>query len=371
MVHDRGSPLLGYLPSLDGLRAVAIGLVLAQHFGPDPLMSRLGAGGLGVRLFFVLSGYLITGVLLGYRVAPLSTSHSALIFYWRRFLRLAPPLYVAIIAAAALGLANMRHDWWWAGLYLYNFLVVIRSGFGPAGHLWTLAVEEQFYLLWPAVVLLCSPRATRAALFGLILLGPAYRAALVLSGASNFPQVLLPGNIDGLALGGLMAVSQLTGQGRIWKALANPWVFWGAALAAALLTAAVGPTDWSRRVIYPCAVNLASASLIALAAGARGERKALGWLATPPLLHVGRISYGLYVYHYFVPLAAAAYAPQIAALPLGQRAAAYLAAALLLAELSWWTLERPLRRWRRRGPGAAEQPIPDPTRQLAREGTQT
>lgn len=340
----------GYMPKLDGLRAVAVGFVLFQHFGPQAFASALGAGGIGVKVFFVLSGYLITTILLGYRDSSLSKGAATALFYWRRFLRLTPPLYFAIAVGWILNIGNLRQDWAWCVLYLYNFLVVARSDFGPVGHLWTLAVEEQFYLLWSLVVLLLPRRALIPAVVTLIALGPLYRAGLCFAGMSNFPQVLLPGNIDGLALGALLSLTQARGGGgRVWRLATSPWTFVIGAAGVTVLLAAFGPGDWPRRVLSACFVNLASAYAVAVGSQ-RDRRLSSDWLAWAPLRHLGQISYGVYVYHYFWPLIAKAYIPALAAAPILTRSVAYIALTLVTAELSWRLIERPLRRWRRRVP---------------------
>jgi len=354
MTDATAAPSASYMPKLDGLRAVAVGFVLFQHFGPQAFASALGAGGIGVKVFFVLSGYLITTILLGYRDSALSKGAATALFYWRRFLRLTPALYFAVAVGWILNIGNLRQDWWWCVLYLYNFLVVARSDFGPVGHLWTLAVEEQFYLLWSLVVLLLPTRALIPTVVGLIALGPLYRAGLCLARMSNFPQVLLPGNIDGLALGALLSLTQAhiqtKGGGRVWRMATSPWTFVVGVAGVAVLLATFGPGDWPRRVLSACFVNLASA--YAVAVGSQPERR-LGsdWLAWAPLRHLGQISYGVYVYHYFWPLIAKAYIPTLAAAPILPRSLAYVALTLVTAELSWWLIERPLRRWRRRVPG--------------------
>jgi len=340
---------LAYMPKLDGLRAIAVGLVLLQHFGPTAIASALGAGGIGVKVFFVLSGYLITTILLGYRDSALTRLQATTQFYWRRFLRLTPALYLALGAAWILDIGDMRHDWWWFALYIYNFLVVARSDFGPVGHLWTLAVEEQFYLLWSLVVLFLPRRALVPTVIGLILLGPAYRIGLCLAGTNNFPQVLLPGNIDGLALGALLALTQARGGGIVWRTATSPWTFILGVAGIAVLLALFGPNEWPRRVIYSCLVNLAAAYAVAVGAQAQ-TRKGSDWLAAPWLRHIGQISYGLYVYHYFLPQIAKAYLPALYAAPTPARSVVYLAASFAVAELSWRLLERPMRRWRRPAP---------------------
>lgn len=343
------SPHPAYMPKLDGLRGVAIGFVLLQHFGPQALASALGAGGLGVKVFFVLSGYLITTILIGYRDSQLGKGAATTLFYWRRFLRLTPPLYAALGIAWVLDIGGVRQDLWWFAAYLANVLVVVRSSFGPVGHLWTLAVEEQFYLLWSLVVLLLPRRALIPTVIGLIALGPAYRLALCVAGTSNFPQVLLPGNIDGLALGALLALTQSRPDGLVWRVATSPWTFLAGVAGVVVLLALLGPEAWPRRVVYAVFVNLASTYAVAVSSQSQ-RRRTSDWLAWAPLRHIGQISYGLYVYHYFLPLIAKAYVPALYDAPALPRALIYLAVSFAVAEVSWRTLERPLRRWRHQVP---------------------
>jgi peptidoglycan/LPS O-acetylase OafA/YrhL len=335
------------MPKLDGLRGVAIALVLLQHFGPQTFASAIGVGGIGVRIFFVLSGFLITGILIDLRDGTRSKAAATASFYGRRFLRLSPALYLAIIAACVLGVGRMRQDWWAAGLYLYNFLVVARGGFGEAGHLWTLAVEEQFYLLWSLVVLFMPRRALMPWVVGLIVLGPAYRLALCLAGTSNFPQVLLPGNIDGLALGALLALAHPGRDWGLWRVVRSPWTFVVGVAGMVALLMMFGPEDWPRRVGFACFVNLAAVNLVAMGAAREGSPM-VDWLSWVALRHLGKISYGAYVFHYFVPEIAKVYFPAVDHLPLWWRGLAYVLASLAASEVSWRLIEVPIRRWRDR-----------------------
>src|SRR5258706_538487 len=163
----------GHIPALDGLRGVAILLVLVLHFAPyapglqapTVLLDRLylrvsGIGWTGVDLFFVLSGYLITGILYDTR----GSKHYFRQFYARRFLRIFPLYYVALALFLIIlpwphsfdsVIRELRGDAVWYWTYLYNMRVA-ATGFLPSsalGHFWSLAVEEQFYLIWPIVVL--------------------------------------------------------------------------------------------------------------------------------------------------------------------------------------------------------------------------
>jgi peptidoglycan/LPS O-acetylase OafA/YrhL len=148
-------------PRLDGVRGIAILLVLVYHLtlyggmAPNgPFLDRLWRTwtlplGLGVDLFFVLSGFLITGILLDTKDGPDYFRN----FYARRFLRIFP-LYYATLAATFLLIPAVRLDavWYWTYLINYRFADVGWPRVAYLGHFWTLAVEEQFYLVWPALV---------------------------------------------------------------------------------------------------------------------------------------------------------------------------------------------------------------------------
>jgi len=127
---------LKYVSKLDGLRCVAISLVFVQHFWISPLVFRLEPAPLGVRIFFVLSGYLITRILINYQT---DWRTSARDFYWRRFIRLTPALWLAISVAFALGLSDVRENWWIHITYLTNFALAYNDGNMHGGHLWSLA----------------------------------------------------------------------------------------------------------------------------------------------------------------------------------------------------------------------------------------
>src|SRR5262245_34719431 len=140
------------LPQLDGLRALAVLGVLVCH-STDSEWAHLGP--FGVRLFFVISGFLITRILLEQRGAPVGSVLRA--FYWRRLGRIAPLYYVALIVYWSFGVPGARELWPWLVTYTSN-MVDPATPLGFVGHFWSLAVEEQFYLVWPPLVLLLSRR---------------------------------------------------------------------------------------------------------------------------------------------------------------------------------------------------------------------
>jgi peptidoglycan/LPS O-acetylase OafA/YrhL len=194
-----------HIKQLDGLRGIAIILVLLVHFyNFGTLAPYLYFGWAGVDLFFVLSGFLITGILL-------HTKHKKgyyRIFIARRALRILPLYYAVLIVIAILALFINSLAWFRDYQYFYwlhaaNYLILQKGFFLPLGHFWSLAIEEQFYLVWPLIVLLCNRRWLIIISTLLILLGIYLRATI-----DNIYLVYgLPlAHLDGLLIGAIMAV---------------------------------------------------------------------------------------------------------------------------------------------------------------------
>jgi len=201
------------MPQLDGLRALAVSGVMFQHFfGNYYLLPRLlEVGDLGVRLFFVLSGFLITGILLQCRDGldgANTVGGAALRFYARRALRILPVFYVVLAVATLMDLDPVRESLAWHMAYLSNFYLA-KQGFwdGCVSHLWSLAVEEQFYLIWPVVVLM-TPRQWLARVIGAaIVVGILSPSAALLAGANPIAATVLPNScLDTLGMGALLAL---------------------------------------------------------------------------------------------------------------------------------------------------------------------
>jgi peptidoglycan/LPS O-acetylase OafA/YrhL len=215
-----------HIPALDGIRGIAILLVILNHAFSLSLQSFHGwhtfltnivcSTGFGVQLFFVLSGFLITGLLVDAK----GSSNYFSSFYGRRALRILPLYYGTIVViGAAFHFSRSDHEWLfrdrlpWLLTFSQNILIALRKDwsfvFGPfsLGHFWSLAVEEQFYLLWPLIVLWCSPRMLVRICYVLIPLALAARLTL-LWGYDNIlgTIVSLPSAVDSLAIGALIAV---------------------------------------------------------------------------------------------------------------------------------------------------------------------
>jgi peptidoglycan/LPS O-acetylase OafA/YrhL len=372
--------------SLDALRGVAILLVVLYHLplhasGPLSRDLRLVAacGWAGVDLFFVLSGFLITGILYDSR----GNSDYFRNFYMRRVLRIMPLYLVALvicfhilpllhlITPELLPPAAAGSEWWFLA-YLQNVRMALDIQSVPVytQHFWSLAVEEQFYLIWPFVVLLCSRerllRVTVAAMVGSVLL----RLALVAARVDPLVLYLLtPTRLDGLAVGAIIA---LVARGPRLDALRWLRV---AGSGAALLIAFFVWRDHrlnvrgsrTLAVVGYTAVALAAGALLDLTlrvrsgslAGRIARNRVLGW--------IGRRSYAIYVIHFPAFLLLEAHGLSLA--DLDRRLGSWTEAAfgflaiggsvtLLLTVLSWRLLEAPALRLGRyfREPAAVRAP---------------
>jgi peptidoglycan/LPS O-acetylase OafA/YrhL len=291
-MRAKGGPVLAYMPQLDGLRAIAAIAVVLHHNlwrggGLGGVRESLHLGDAGVRLFFVLSGFLITGILLRARGSP----GALRAFYARRFLRIFPLYYAVVIGVALLGQPLMRATLGWNLAYLANFKLALLGGFPgpPISHLWTLSVEEQFYLLWPLLVLY-APRASLLPLaLSTIVAAPASRLVLLLlTGNAVSASVVTTSCLDTLGTGALLAIVRGVPKGALPFGLG----------LLALVTALDG--SWVDTAFRDTAYACTFAWVVQRAAeGVRGPcGRALAWR---PLAYLGTISYGIYVFHHVLP----------------------------------------------------------------------
>src|SRR5881397_1793031 len=173
-----------YQPQFDGLRAQAVLTVMIDHFSDGvpnfPLPDWIHLGATGVRLFLVLSGYFITASLRRARGLMESDGLSAgkvmRAFYWRRFLRISPAYGVYVVIALILGLGTIRQNWAWVFTGTVNWLIALKNEWPLASsHLWSICVQEQFYLLWPLFILLLPRRWVLSAIIAVAFAGIAFR----------------------------------------------------------------------------------------------------------------------------------------------------------------------------------------------------
>ncbi|HZL34886.1 MAG TPA: acyltransferase [Tepidisphaeraceae bacterium] len=316
----------GHIRVLDGLRGCAVLAVMLYHFTAPEMTYRAGgfagriqrvagAGWCGVDLFFVLSGFLITGILLD---AKGSTTYFKS-FYVRRVLRIFP-LYYGVIALVALALASpsisqffgfedIKASLGWMCLFLGNFVMALRhdkTAFGPMGHFWSLCVEEHFYMVWPAVVLLCTRRQLTLACIGFMFGAFAMRCGVALHLGStrgmDLTYMLTPCRVDGLAMGAVLASAV---RGNLAVARVRNWAWIAGGLSLALILAlgfrrtGGGFSHYGRAmntggftlfaIFFTCVIAL----LISAYPGSMG-RRAMEWT---PLRSLGRYSFAMYVFH--------------------------------------------------------------------------
>lgn len=177
----------GRLPQLDALRAFAVGAVMVEHYSGVSDKIPIGAGKLGVGLFFVLSGFLITGILMKTKCDYGLNPNTMGAFYVRRFARLLPPYYMVVLVLALLSIGGIESSWPWHVAYLSN---VYSSLGGRENVFWTLAVEEQFYLAWPLLLILIPIRNISIAAISLILICFVLKVVLIGVGIGTYYRLL-------------------------------------------------------------------------------------------------------------------------------------------------------------------------------------
>jgi peptidoglycan/LPS O-acetylase OafA/YrhL len=343
---------------LDALRAFAVFAVMLLHFWPENFfVEHFPVGATGLYLFFVLSGFLITGILDRGRTSPRSRFIPE--FYLRRALRLLP-LYYAVVVFLLFFSPDAQQHWPCYAVQIMNVCITAQHQWGPAGHFWSLAAEEQFYLLWPFAVLFLKRRWLIVACWMLILLAPLYRAAAMIVTHEPFAGTLLPGVVDCLAAGALLALEPAAFPARVTL----PMGLTGAAIVALMFNSpSTGPV--ADEALQP---TLMLPLLCWLVSGAsEGFGGALGRvLSNPALRYIGRISYCMYVVHYPLIRAPAVFRHLLLHLPGGEHIVPFLfvrlqpgphallrfgalsAATIAIAAFSWQFYEGPINSMRNR-----------------------
>lgn len=336
-----------HLPALDGLRAVAVATVMLYHYTE----SRWIPGDLGVSLFFVISGFLITLLLLREESATGTVSLRA--FYFRRTLRIFPAYYVYILFS--LGIDTVRgHPWsgqllFSAFAYLVNYFNALHGH--PAtsvAHAWSLADEEQFYLIWPALFLLLLhvvPRRRPEWVVALAVAVLAWRSWLYLGAHVGAAYVYnaFDTRFDNLAIGCALALlasrpTALRVGTAIGRAAWMPLITLAALYASRVLL----PATYHYSLGFTVDAVLMATFVVQVMQLSAG--RAWGWLNHPVTRYFGALSYSLYLYHGW---------GMSVATHLGDHGAAFtlvaaFGAAIVLAAGSYYLVEKPFLRLKRR-----------------------
>lgn len=367
------------LPALDGLRGLAIALVTMFHFlrGPggtavDVSSAVADAGWIGVDLFFVISGFLITGILLDARGGRRYFRN----FYARRVLRILPLYYgyLALLlllshsaAGSALGADYFADHQAWFWTHTTNWLLLRTPGPGGAGAagfgaLWSLALEEQFYLVWPTVVALASMQTLRRICVIVIAGSLLVRLALALLGTSAYTLYVSSfTHLDPLAVGALLAIMARQGDLAGVGGRARWWLLMGATVfvLSAVLVGTGAPVFALPASLMISAAAAAWGGLVALVVSRPGAGS-FRWIRAAPLRTLGKYSYAFYLLQ--LPVAAALGAAGLWELLPGRfaHAGAVALVTFLAAVVSWHLWEKRWLALKDRFPRIAAEVMPVP-----------
>jgi peptidoglycan/LPS O-acetylase OafA/YrhL len=357
-----------YVPALDGMRGLAVMAVLLYHAG----VRWLPGGLLGVDAFFVLSGFLITGLLLDERR---TSGRIALGSFWsRRAKRLLPALFVLLllvsVQVARTGTAAQQARYSGDAISALGYVANWRFAFSHQGyfnadapspllHLWSLGVEEQFYLLWPIIVVLLMRRALRARRLAVVsIIGALISAGWMALGASVFhigadrlyygTDTRAAALLIGAALAAAHSLPRPAPASR-FRLTTRALISLGGAVGFAAMITVWATTDGQSRWLYRGGFLLFAIAVAAVLAAVTAQPQAglARLLSVRPLVALGRISYGAYLFHWplFLLLDHKRTAMSGANLLLAR-----LAATITIATVSYLLLEQPIRQGRLRLP---------------------
>lgn len=330
--------------SLDGLRALAIGIVLVHHYRD----TRFFLSGFGAILFFVLSGFFATRILLKLR-AGMEHRQSSLSgafrgFYFQRWLRIWPLYFIVLAITLLLDVPNAHSSFFWNAAFLTNIEVLVNGSWsGRFSPLWSLSVLEQFYIIWP-VVILCTPRRhLMRVIVAFIAVAPLYRIGCMLTSAPSLYWCVVPlASLDQLGVGALLALCEtetcavarekivrFAGQFclpafvffLVLKGLAQEPPF------SAIYTASIASFAFLW-LINCCLTGLPAPARIVF------ENRYL--------CHIGKMSYSIYLLHDFTQLLIPKTGLFGVVLESPWKTPALILLTLLVAEVAWRLIERPV-----------------------------
>lgn len=333
----------GYRPQLDGLRAIAIGLVGIEHFGGPWVRTHfpIGAGALGVHLFFVLSGFLITRNLL-FRLEQAPAGVVIRRFYIGRAARLMPAYYLTLLVLFVLGVPEVHDFILWHLTYTSNYLAATG---GPLLVFWSLAVEEQFYLLLPMLVLLSGRDGMRVAVF-LIGTGLLLRTLVLATPIDRFAfELSIFGKFEILGFGVLIGALSYTASRGGRRLRAGPGWCWAglACLAFQCVAWYVAGNGILRHLTFNLTVGIFFAWLVVQADAELPGL--LAWFSGFRFVRfIGKISYGIYLTHVFFLniFQSSAVVERFGTIPLWAQGLIGIVLSLCVPTISWFLMESPL-----------------------------
>ncbi|MBS1516805.1 MAG: acyltransferase [Bacteroidetes bacterium] len=299
-----------YMPQLDSIRAFAVLFVLFEHWLPkDKIPFSVPFGLIGVTVFFVLSGYLITQILFksrnDAREEGMNFLHPLKQFYIRRTLRIFPIYYITIFILWILNIQNIREKILWFIFYASNiYFYKIQNFDGPLSHLWTLAVEEQFYIIWPLITLFTPRKYLFGAIAGITVFGMLFTSVIYyfsdsVGFSTNLLDILTPSCMDSFGLGAILAYFRVYRSEQFdFNDIILKIVFFLCLLMSVLFFFS---DNIFIELLFNTNISVLSVYLISRASiGFKGITGKI--FENRILTYLGKISYGLYLFHNFIPI---------------------------------------------------------------------
>lgn len=309
LLNEKNSPLFketqafkikDYIPQFDSLRAIAVLLVIIHHWFSESAIHYIFPNGqLGVNIFFVLSGFLITGILLKAKrqVDEQGLKKTTVFknFYMRRTLRIFPIYYLLLIILLIINDPDLNEDAVYYFTYTTNYLFYSKQFFSAhLSHLWSLAVEEQFYIFWPWLIILINKRFLPYIIVLFIIIG--ISSNYIFTNKDWWVEIFTPACFDAFAIGGFLSYLSVYRQDIIQ--LIQPKFKWIA--GGILIIFLMSLFDYSflpRRTIH----SLFAVSIIYYCVFKANNKVLNSVLNNKWLMRIGKISYGVYLYHLFIP----------------------------------------------------------------------
>lgn len=350
------------LSELDGLRGVAILLVMFHHFGVHPT-GWMDWGPIAPSIFFMLSGYLITLSLTRIQDSWVGSDRSrgrdVFHFHIRRLVRLLPAFYLLLAVGFLLGWQEFREGLAWHLAFMTNWQMALFDHWPDRlSHLWSLSLQEEFYLLWPLILFLPS-RLLPWAFLTAFLSAAIFRGWCLYAGTSDmFRWFMLPGSLDNFAIGGLTAWAITKNKVAFLLTSKGRWVFGILATCGMIASRLLRELYGTGSVVLALVETLESVFFAWLLLMLLQSRQSIinRFFGLQPFVYLGRISYGLYIWHVLV---FCVLAPILANWGLSSTERPFVAglvitlACVIVASLSWKLLEEPFIRWSRK-PGLPE-----------------
>jgi len=291
-----------YIKGLDSIRTFAVIFVILAHWGPagfnNPTIKfiwtlLIPSGKFGVDVFFVLSGYLITNILLTARAESDNKNIIIKNFIIRRALRIFPIYYLLLGVLYLINYPDIKENIWYFGTYTSNFLSYSQRAWNSFSHTWSLAVEEQFYLIWPWVIIYAPKTYLKKSIIFFIILGISC-SLLTEAVYGGWAKILTFNCFNAFGIGGLLAYFQQIGDNS-FKKLLN--ILLPVSIVIYFLNKFGLIPFLSIRTIH----SIIAVSLINYISENKYNYLALKIFENRFLIHLGKITYGIYLYHYIIP----------------------------------------------------------------------